>query len=69
MKLKDKTLTELLLIRQWIYSISVNSIDHSRQLADAQLDVDKELWSRILECESPWDDRKRYSKLIEIKED
>jgi hypothetical protein len=65
MELENKTVTELLLIRQWLYSVNGNSIDSSRLLADAQLDVDKELWSRILGGESPWERRKRYSPLGE----
>lgn len=60
--MKDLSITDLFLARQWLTTIgSAGKVEHTRQVADRIIDVDKELWSRLMLGRSPWEGAKKYT--------
>lgn len=65
---EDKCLSELSLLelfeyRKWLSFVSdAGTVVHNRKIVDITMDVDKEIWHRMVDDNSPWEKVKRYSK-------
>jgi hypothetical protein len=57
--MKEKSMLELLLIRQWLTLFSNTTNIESKYIRQALkkiIDVDKKIWSEIISKDTPWND-------------
>jgi hypothetical protein len=55
--MEEKSILELLLIRQWLALFSNAThikVEHVRKAAEKIIDVDKKLWSELISKDTPW---------------